>query len=270
QIQKDIQNQAQQALDETQKNLVSDAIFVVEETKKAINFIKNEQYPEALSSIERAIGKSDVLLARYQKSALLPVDFTIRVIDIAPMDLNKINEIENRVKTSINKKQYPYSRALINLLVSEIHVATYCLPLEYYPDALKEAVRLLELKQLSSASSVLETALNTLVVVDRIFPIPVIKAITLLSMAEAIVEKEGTEDNIFNLIEEAKFELRRSVELGYLEKNSEEYRVLYEGFTDLENKIKKDQKITSALKFLKEKFRAFLKSSSQSESVYQK
>nr|WP_162180807.1 YfdX family protein [Candidatus Protochlamydia amoebophila] len=75
QAQKDIQNQTQQAKEEVQKSLVPDAIFIVNETKKAINFIKNGQMAEALSAVENATGKSDVLLARHPENALLPVDF---------------------------------------------------------------------------------------------------------------------------------------------------------------------------------------------------
>lgn len=266
QAQKDIQNQTQQAKEEVQKSLVPDAIFIVNETKKAINFIKNGQMAEALSAVENATGKSDVLLARHPENALLPVDFAIKVIDSAPVELNKINGIEKLIKKNIDYKNYPVSRALLNFLCSEIDVVTYCLPLAYYPEALKKAARLLELKQASEASLVLDIALNTLVEMHQTFPIPTIKVITLLTTAEDILEKENDKENALKLVNEAKFELKRSIELGYLEKD-EKYRALNEELTDLENKINKNQKSTSSFRSLKEKFRDFLKILSKPKSA---
>ncbi|MBS4168177.1 YfdX family protein [Parachlamydia sp. AcF125] len=268
QIQKDIHHQTQQAKDEVQKNLVPEAISIVEDTKRAINFIKSKQNAEALSALERATGKSDILLARHPRSALLPVDFIIRVSDVAPTDLNEINGIEMLIKRAINHKNYPSSRALLNLLRSEIHVTIDCLPLAYYPEVLKEAARLLELNQPSEACLALETALNTLVVLDQIFPIPLIKAIALLNAAEGNLEKERNKENALKLVNKAHFELRRSIELGYLEKNSEEHRSLNEKFADLENKIKSDQKATSVFQSLKDKFRDFLRFFSKPKSAY--
>jgi hypothetical protein len=259
QEQRDIQNQVQQAKNEVQKDLVPEAISVIEETEKTIQFIKNKKFNEALSSLERATGKIDILLARHPKESLLPVDFSIKIIDIAPRDLNKIYEIEKQAKKTINNKDYPSTRALLSLLSSEIHVATYCLPLAYYPDSLKEAARLLESEQAAEANYVLETALSTLVVTDRVYPIPPIRATALLTVSEDILERIDNKEKALKFIDEAKFELKRSVELGYLKK-PDEYRILNQELALLEDRVKKDQKTSLIFSSLKEKFRNFFRS----------
>jgi len=57
---------------------------------------------------------------------------------------------------------------------SNIRVRTYNLALATYPTALKEAARLLDQKNTKEASDVLLTALNTLMVVDNVTPLPLV------------------------------------------------------------------------------------------------
>ncbi|MGC2402164.1 MAG: YfdX family protein, partial [Acidobacteriaceae bacterium] len=61
-------------------------------------------------------------------------------------------------------------------LTSEIRVRTYNLPLATYPLALTEAARLLDQQKNQDANTVLLTALNTLAIIDRVTPLPLVLA----------------------------------------------------------------------------------------------
>ena len=67
---------------------------------------------------------------------------------------------------------FPAGRILLYHLTSELRVRTFNLPLATYPDALKQAARLLDEGKNSDASGTLQTALNTLVVIDHVTAIP--------------------------------------------------------------------------------------------------
>jgi YfdX protein len=73
---------------------------------------------------------------------------------------------------AVGAKDYPTARVILYSLTREIRSRTFNLPLATYPDALKEAARLLDEKENQEASNVLLTALNTLVVVDKVTPLP--------------------------------------------------------------------------------------------------
>ena len=92
------------------------------------------------------------------------------VVDLAPLNLDDIRAITDVVDGAVRQRDYPTARLLLHGLTSEIRVRTMNLPLGRYPDALREAARLLDQQKNEEASSVLLTALNTLTVVERADP----------------------------------------------------------------------------------------------------
>lgn len=268
QEQVDIQNLARQAKEEAEKLLVPEAVAVIDETKEALGFIKNDQNQKALATLEKAIGKINTLLARYPESALLAVCYKQKMIDTAPKDLQQISEAEKLVKRLISNKCYPASRILLNQLSSEIDTSLYCLALANYFESLQEAAKLLESKQPAQASILLENLLNTLSVMHQTFPIPLITATALLTSAEECLEKRNNKEEALKFVSSAKHELKRSLELGYLKRN-EEYKLFSDEIEELERKIKKDQRSTTAFKSLRENIRTFMSVYSRPKSAFQ-
>jgi hypothetical protein len=93
----------------------------------------------------------------------MPVDYELRVIDIAPHEIQAILETAQDASRALDEKKYPAARALLHSFMSEIRVRTYNLPLATYPDALNQAARLLDQKDTEKAKTALLAALNTLV-----------------------------------------------------------------------------------------------------------
>ena len=96
---------------------------------------------------------------------------------------------------------------LLHGLTSEIRVRTYDLPLATYPASLGEAARLLDEKKTNEASNALMTALNTLVVIDRVTPLPLLVAQAAIDSAQADASKDKNAAQA--LLGAAKAELER-------------------------------------------------------------
>lgn len=264
QIQKDIQDQVQQARKDAQKSVVGDAVTVIDETQRSLGQIKSGHPAKALAALERATGKADILLARHPEEVCPPVSCTVTSVDVAPDSFNKIHEVINRSIKAMNARNYAASRSLVNSLRSEIHVEIACLPLATFPDALKDAARLVELGHLSQATLVLETALNTLVIKERVLPIPVIRAMAAITTSRNFIER--TPSDASRLVDEGKFELRRALELGYLDKD-ENYSAIMDEIATLESEVQKQKPNVAYFDSLKERLKVYLKNGSRPKAL---
>jgi hypothetical protein len=147
-------------------------------------------------------------------------------------------------------------------LTSEIRVRTYNLPLGTYPDALKEAARLLDQKKNQDASNVLLTALNTLLAVDRVTPLPLVFAREALDAAKG--QSQSDKAAAQTLVQAAKNEIERAKELGYAAQ-APEYADLSADVSTLERQLKGSSDAGSVFAKLEDKLSAFLKRQSQQE-----
>lgn len=257
-----VENERRQAESQAAKSIDQEAVAAIKETKQAIRALADGNGQAALAAIERAAGKIDVLVARNTVAALLPVGIEAQVIDFAPADLRAIKEIASEAKDAVYNKDYPLARILLRRLTSEIRIRTEHLPLASYPTALKEAARLVEQQKPQLASTVLVTALNTLVVIDRVSPLPMVVAQEAVNEAQRSGDKDR--DKSLQLLAEAKNELKRARELGYAG-NDPEYSTLDDSIASLERQLKGKESTVSAFARLKEKLASFFTRQSESE-----
>lgn len=262
QVRPDLEKQRQDAQQQAEKALDQDAAVAVEETRRAMKAIADEKPSDAMAAIERATGKINVLVARNPAAALIPTAVEVEIIDGAPADLQAIRERAKAVAKAVSDKDYPAARVLLLGLTSELRVRTHNLPLATYPAALKEAARLLDQHKPKEAQAALQAALGTLVVIDRVTPLPLIAAQAAIDEAQAMRDKDR--DGAQKLLAKAKSELDRAKELGYAG-NDPEYESLKKAISDLEGQIKGHEDTTSAFAKLKEKVAAFFKRQSETE-----
>jgi hypothetical protein len=269
QKQLEVEKKSRWIAEEIKKSIIPDAMNVIQETRNAINLIQNGQSNEAQAAIERALGKIDGLLARHPGNALLPIDFNIKVIDIAPANLEVIKNVGKTAETAVKNRDYPDGRLYLNALRSEIDISTYALPLEIYPPALKKALYLLDQKNPNDARAVLESALNAITIVQQSLPIPVIYSKVLVSLAEEQKEKKEIALKLLNL---ARYELERAMELGYVAKDDQDYISLNDSIKDLEKQINANTSTPSAFQSLKDRIEGFFKRhfGEKKRSVYNK
>jgi hypothetical protein len=261
QFRPDIEAQRQQNEKEAKQALDRDAIAAIEQTEAAIKSIAENKKDEALASIERATGKINILLARNPASALIPVNAEVVVIATAPVDPKEIDQIVQRATDATKHRELPLARILLASLVSELRIRTTSLPLATYPAALQQAAQLLDQGKNQDAGTVLLTALNTLVVVDHVIPLPLILAQAAIDAANS---QRQNKDAALTLLKTARNEVNQSRLLGYLSSDSE-YKGLDEEISSLESAIQGTGDTSSMFSHLRDRIAAFLKKQKEHE-----
>jgi hypothetical protein len=225
------------------KTLVDDAVAAIAETQNAAEALSKGNTTTALAALERATGKLDLLLARNPSTALLPVRVDTLVIEGAPSDMAAIRELSVRANRALTAKDYPLARVLLAGLQEEIRIRTYNLPLATYPQAIKDAVRLIDEKKTEAAAKVLATALNTLVIVDRVVPESLIRAQAAVNAAELEKRKNKTESA--RLLEGAIENFNRAEALGYAGTGDPEFAALKKSIDDVDRQVRGSQSSVS-------------------------
>jgi hypothetical protein len=250
----DLEKWRNEAEQQALKTLDKDAIAAIEQTVQAIDSIAAGKTADALKGIEEATGKVNIVLARNPELALIPVSVEALIIDTAPRDIDDIEKLADAVDAAILVDDFPTARALLGALRSEVRVRTYNLPLGIYPAALQDAARLLD-KDSQAASVALLAALNTLVTVDQVTPLPLLVAQEAISQAQASAQKDK---NAAQAVETAEFELNRAIALGYAGQDPE-YAALKDDISNLKKQLKGSEDSNSAFSKLKARLDAFLK-----------
>jgi hypothetical protein len=256
QLRPEIERQRQQEQKEAEKTLDQDAITSIQQTEGAIQCIAENRKDDALAEIERATGKINILLARNPASAVIPVDVQVVIIDAAPTDLKQIDHTVQLATDATKDKDLPAARILLASVISELRIRTTSLPLATYPEALKRAAQLLDQGNNRDAGDVLLTALNTLVIVDHVLPLPLVLAQAAID--EANSQRQNNKELALTLLEAAKNEIMRSRHLGYLSEDAE-YKALDDEIANLESAVKGTGNTTSLFAQLRERIAAFIK-----------
>jgi YfdX protein len=255
QLRPGIEAERQKDQKEAEQSLDQDAIAAIQQTENAIKAIAANNKNDAMAAIEAATGKINILLARNPASALIPVHVEVGVIDVAPEDIKTIDVIVQGAADATKQRHLPGARLLLASLVSELRIQTTFLSLATYPAALQQAARLLDQGKNQDAGNVLLTAVNTLVIDDRVVPLPLILAQAAVEAAEA---QRQNKDAALALLQTARNETTRSQHLGYMSDDSE-YKALDNDISALESAIKGTGNTSSMFSHLRDRISAFLK-----------
>ena len=246
---KDAQTQAQNGIDQ-------EAAAAIHETSAALKALQEGNGEQAMSEIERATGKINVLTARNPSLGLIPAAVDVRVIDAAPIDIRQIRQTAKAADAAVKDRDYPAARVFLAGLVSEIRIRTYYIPLASYPAALRDAARLLDQKKNDDAKAAIQTALNTLAFVDRVQPVPIVVAQKAIEEAQTYRDKD--KNRAQQQLAVAREELDRAKELGYAGSDPE-YPALASAIADIEKQLKGGQDSTSAFARLKDRVESFFR-----------
>ena len=245
----EVEQERKRAEQEAEQTVDKEAIAAGDETTKAVKAIAEIKKDEALATIERAIGKINVLLARNPATALIPVSTAVEVIEAAPLDPETIRARAMAAEDAVEDKDYPTARVLLDGLTSEIRVRTSHLPLATYPTALKEAARLIDQNKSTEARNILLTALHTLVEIDHVTPLPIALAQAAINEAQALREKDKAKAR--QLLALARNELNRAKELGYAGKDPT-YSAIDKSIANIEKQLRGTEDTASTFAKLKE------------------
>jgi hypothetical protein len=235
----DVQTKAEQDISQQRKKLIDEAMSALEETKRALRALEEKKTDDALAALERATGKLNILLAREPALALAPIDVEVATFDLYGT-VDAIKKAREQAEDYLEKGEVQKARDLIRVLASEIVLSVINLPLKTYPMAISAVTPLIDQGKIDEAKEAIQAALNTLLVVDHVTPLPILRADIRLARAEQIAQKQGRseEDNktLTKLLQEAREQLRLAEVLGYGSKK--EYKQFYAEIDQIENKTK--------------------------------
>lgn len=246
---------------EAKATLDRDAVTAIEQTQKAIKAIQAGKTAEALAAIEQASGKINILVARKPTVALIPVEVEVQLVDTAPTAKSEIAEQARHAEDALDRKDYSTARVALEGLSSELRHRTYHLPLASYPRAMERAARLLEEKNNEEARTVLQTALNTLVVTETRTPLPILVAEAAIKDAQQ--KRESDKAAARKLLASARDELDRAELLGYA-KAAPEYGSLDRSIEELEKQLEGTENTGSGFAALRNNVKDFLERFSKS------
>lgn len=249
---------------EKRKQVISEAMSALNETQNALKALDDRKNQDAIAALERATGKLEIILAREPKLALAPTNVGAVTIDVIA-DTDKVKEVRKEAERMLDDGQVQAARHLLEGLASETVISVTNLPLATYPDAIKQAAKLIHEDKPEDAKRVLQTALNTLVVTNTIIPLPVVTAEEMLKEAETLAEKADrkAEENtrLDTLLADARKELEFAQALGYGTK--QDFKNLYEQLDEIKGKTAGGKYGKGFFTKIKEHLKETVKSSQQ-------
>ncbi len=235
QISKRAVNKEKEKINKLKEELNRKAVEAVANTYKAVELLDKNKPKEALKILKDAIGELEVTLEANKDIAFVPVDSYSILVDttLSPSEIKK--EIK-RVKALLDTGDVQEARRVLNTLQSEIDIVIKQLPLATYPDAIKLASKYIIDGKIKEARTVLEVALNSLVIKTVVVPLPIIRAADLIT--EASKTARADKKKAIEYLDEAKKQLQIAEILGYGRKQEKTYKELQQKINNIEKEIK--------------------------------
>ena len=236
---------------QTDNSLVKEAVLALQYTNDAYIYLSKNDKEKALSSLKKAIGELTIVLNTPNAPYLLPVNVNV-VAEEYVGTIDNISKQLTAAKVALSANKIPVAREILNSLKSEIDIQTINIPLATYPAAIKLAVKYINEGKVKNAKDVIAMALNTLVNVNTVIPIPILKAQELIKAAS-----KAKKEQALKYLEEAKRQLKIAQLLGYTSKSDTTYEMLKKEIEKIEDKIKNNKNTKSIFEDLKQKIEEF-------------
>ncbi len=226
-------------LSERHQKVEQEALAAITGTQHALMTLKKGDTKQAMALLQDVSGKLDILLAKYPGLNLIPANIEANVYDF-DNDAKQVEKIVDAADDLLGDHRVQDARKILNQLVSEVRITTINIPLGTYPQAIKDAVKLIDQGKTKEAEEALYDVLNMLVEMTEIMPLPVLRAETLLTAAseyehKSDLTKEASRTEILILTDAAKDKLKLAEILGY--GNKDDYKVLYDSIDELKDVI---------------------------------
>ncbi len=241
---------------DVKKELNQKAIKAIADTYKVLELLNQKKSKEALDLLKKVIGELEVILAANKNVSLIPINSYTVVID-TDLTPKQIAEKITEVKIKLNRGDIQGARTLLDTLQSEIDIVIENLPLATYPDAMKLASKYIIDGKVEEAKSVLQIALNSMVVKKIVIPIPLVRASDLIEEASKVAKTN--KDQALNYLNEAKKQLELAKILGYGKDQPKVYKDLQERIDSIKKEIKGKNQAAKMFEELMKKLKEFKK-----------
>ena len=237
-----------------QAKLVMEAIESLKFAQTAVIALEHNDAKAATESLEKALGKLEVIMAAKDAPKLLPINNVIRVQEFVGT-AEDVDKAVKAVKTLLDEGKVQEARALIAPLASEIDITVVNLPLASYPAALKLAASYVHDGKLDKAKEVLYIALSTFTEVTEVVPIPLLESTDLIAAASRIAKEDKT--RALKYLDAASDALDVAEKLGYVSESETTYKMLHEKIKEVQKEIKGKNRAEKLFESLAQKLKEF-------------
>ena len=254
-----VEAQKDRYIDNQERKVRDEAVEAVNMVIDVIEHLKNKKKEEAIATIEKALGKLEVLIVKDPNLQLVPVDVKEQVVDY-PGTIDDITETKKVIKELIDAGEVQAARDIMLGLASELDIYVTALPIVTYPEALKAIIPLIEEEKYDEAIALLVEVLETLVLEKIVIPLPILRAEQAIERASELTkEKEDADkEELKELTAYAKEQLLLAQALGY-GKVGEDYKALLEEIEKIEKILQSEKSTKNIFEELKTKLGSFMK-----------
>ncbi len=204
------------------------------ETLKAIANLEKKETKAAEKHLKIASEFFEKAIKKEPALKLIPVDEDISLVEHT-ITLDDAKKIKKTALKLLQENHPQETIDLLSLLKNQITVSTTAIPMDLYPAATQKAYE--ELKKGKKPEVALQTlaaALDTIVTVEVVVPIPVLVAQSAILDASKLSKNKGKEAQ--KLLDIAQNQLDLAQYEGYLSKYDKEYKALSEEINVLKKK----------------------------------
>ena len=257
-VTKKVQEAKDNYIEQKDKQIANEAVDAINMVVDVIEHLKAKKKEEALSTIEKVLGKLEVLIARDPNLQLVPVNVQEQIVDF-PGTLDDIAAAKKEIIRFINEAEVQKARDIMLNLASELDIFVTALPIGTYPVAIKAIIPLIEVEKYNEAIQLLTEALETLVLEKIVLPLPIMRAEQTIKQASELTKdkEDAKKEELQELLAYAKEQLLLAQALGY-GKIHEDYKPLLEEIEKIETILKSEESTKDIFENLKEKLSSFM------------
>ncbi len=238
------------------------AIKAVADTYTVVELLNQKKTKEALELLKKVIGEMEIILAANENVSLIPINSYTVVVDTA-LGPEEVLKTITEVTKKLTQGDVQGARILLDTLQSEIDIVIENLPLATYPDAMKLASKYIIDGKVEEAKSVLQIALNSMVVKKIIIPIPLVRASDLIEEASKISKTH--KEQALKYLDEAKRQIKLAKVLGYGNEDQKIYRDLQARIDSIKKEIEGKNEAAKMFEELIKRLKEFKKRLMSSE-----
>ena len=244
-------------VDERVKKITQEAVEAINLVSDVVDLLDKKEKEKAIETIEKVLGKLEVLIARDPNLQVVPVDVKEQIVDF-PGTVDDVETAKTEVVTLIKAGEVQKARDIMLNLASELDIFVTALPIGTYPVVLKAIIPMIEDEKYEEAKKLLVEALETLVIEKIVLPLPILRAEQAIIRANELANKENpNKDELKELLAYAKEQLELGEALGYGRKEID-YKDLYEEIKKLEEILGSDKSTEDIFATLKEKLSSIM------------
>jgi len=205
------------------------------DTLMAIRSIHSNKIEDAKKLLEKAKKEIAKSFKQNPNLGMIPLKDDTKVISFNG-DVKLIKHIEKLAIKLIKNDDVQLAIDILQPLQDEVVTRTRFVSAYIYPKAIKQALKELNTNKKSQAFQTLVLALNSTQVDTLIIPIPLITAQDMILEASRVEKSHKTK--ALKLLSNAQNELEKAMLLGYVSKDSSQYKHLNQSIEKIKQEIK--------------------------------